>query len=159
MDKTTALIGADEYNKDYCDQNDIVVVFSRNTGGNIINFKEDFNLAIMGEEKENMATLKLFLEKFAAFLKEKGLELCFVGNDFMLENHKVGSFAVKQLHRQNGARQSYIVIHLSVVADLEIIKKICLKPMVKVPRGLTEFGLTREEIQDFILNFEGKEND
>ena len=36
---------------------------------------------------------------------------------------------------------------------LEDIKKICTKPMVKVPKGLSEYGITTEEVKEWFLDF------
>lgn len=37
--------------------------------------------------------------------------------------------------------------------DLEDIKKICKKPMKKVPKGLSEYGITTEEVEQMFLEF------
>ena len=40
----------------------------------------------------------------------------------------------------------YTAIHISIGMDLDLIKAICTKPMVKTPKGLQDYGITQDEI-------------
>ena len=42
---------------------------------------------------------------------------------------------------------------VSVISQLDHIKTICRKPMVKVPKGLSEWGITTEEVEQMFLEF------
>jgi hypothetical protein len=72
-------------------------------------------------------------------------------NDILVDGFKVASGAEVSL--PNGFR--YVAYQISINQDLETIKHACLKPMVKVPKALSEYGITTEEMVDFCKNYWG----
>ena len=55
-----------------------------------------------------------------------------------------------------GYQWTYELVQISINQDLEVIKNVCLKPMVKVPKGLGEYGVTTEEIIDWVEDWFAK---
>ena len=46
---------------------------------------------------------------------------------------------------------------IGINTNLDHIKAICRKPMKKVPKGLSEYGITTEEVEQWFLDFCEKE--
>lgn len=44
----------------------------------------------------------------------------------------------------------YSAFHVSINCNLELIKNICNKPMVKIPKGLNDFAITQEDVIGFL---------
>ena len=42
---------------------------------------------------------------------------------------------------------------ISMNVNLDHIKAICRKPMKKVPKGLSDYGITSEEVEEMFLDF------
>lgn len=93
-----------------------------------------------------------FIKNFAFYLieklKENGLNACFDGNDVLVDGYKVCGFA-SSIHFS----EQFSVIHVGINTNLDDIKAICTKPMVKVPKGLGEYGITAEEIEKWFLDY------
>jgi lipoate-protein ligase A len=84
--------------------------------------------------------------------KEKGLNATDEGNDVLIDGYKIsGLSATPYGHIQ------YATIHIGVNTNLDYIKQICRKPMKKVPKGLSECGITTEEVEQMFLDFCAKE--
>lgn len=89
-----------------------------------------------------------FAKCFTAWLKGKGLNAEYVGNDVLVDGHKVCGTCITRY-----GRIDYTTIFISVNTNLDHIKAICKKPMVKVPKGLSEYGITSEEVEQMFLDF------
>lgn len=89
-----------------------------------------------------------FITYFIDWLKAKGLNAEFVSNDIVVDGHKVCGMCVTRY-----GRIDYTGGIISMNVSLDHIKAICKKPMVKVPRGLSEYGITTEEVEEMFLAF------
>lgn len=67
------------------------------------------------------------------------------GNDLMVGGLKCGSWACMI---ENGYSQT--VVHFSVNVDVELIRSICTKPMVKTPGALSKYGVTAYDLLEVI---------
>ena len=89
--------------------------------------------------------------KFADYLKQKGLNSVRCdNNDVLVDNFKVASGAEAILP----TGLLYICYQISINQDLEVIKYACTKPMIKVPKALSEYGITTEEIEKINKHYE-----
>ena len=70
-------------------------------------------------------------------------------NDILVDGFKVASAA--EITMPNGLQ--YLGFQISIYQDIETIKKVCLKPMVKVPIALDKYGITTQEIVDFCVKY------
>jgi hypothetical protein len=43
--------------------------------------------------------------------------------------------------------------HISIDCNLELIKDVCTKPMEKVPCGLGQYGITTQQVVDWLNEF------
>lgn len=89
-----------------------------------------------------------FVDYFVTWLKEKGLNAVFDNNDVLVDGYKVCATCVTRY-----GRIDYTTIFVSMNTNLDHIKAICQKPMTKVPKGLSEYGITTEEIEQMFLDF------
>ena len=69
-------------------------------------------------------------------------------NDVLVDGYKVAS-GCETIH--NGF--NYMGYQISLYQDLETIKNVCNKPMVKIPKALSEYGITTDEMVDFIEEY------
>ena len=81
------------------------------------------------------------MDKLQWYLLSRGLNAIRSGNDVLVDGYKVGSYMSQNI---NGV--VYTATHISIGMDLDLIKAICVKPMVKTPKGLKDYGFTQEEI-------------
>ena len=113
-------------------------------GGSIVCFPGDLSLCMTSWGMND------FGERLYAatvdFLRERGAEVTTDGNDVLAEGKKVMSWARATLI--TGWVQT--VAHFSVNVDLDLIRRICTKPMVKTPGALSAYGVTAEELWDRI---------
>ena len=137
------LIGDSDSNLQYCSEHNIPV-YRTHDGGTIVNFAGDI---CVGNYQPTFNTYgEDFLKKFTEWLRGKGLNASFEGNDVLVDdNLKVGSY----MTIYTGACL-YTALHLSYGMDLEVIKQVCTKPMEKVPQGLEELGISNSDILEFV---------
>jgi lipoate-protein ligase A len=92
------------------------------------------------------------MHDFANYLvseyKQRGLNAFFDGNDILIDGYKISGLSATPY----GALQ-YSTIHIGINTNLEDIKTICTKPMIKIPKGLSEYNITTEEIEQIFLEF------
>lgn len=136
----------DKPNFDYCEKNNIPCVDIGRRGGTFVVNKGDIGFGYITKGIDN--TIGKFIHsKFIEFLKGKGLNVTSNSNDILVDGYKVFGWA-SNYYKDFGA--IYITAHFTLSVDLELIKNVCTKPMNKVPKGLSDFGLTREDILSFI---------
>lgn len=89
----------------------------------------------------------------ADILKERGIEVTFDVNDVLADSKKVASYC--SVPQASGWVQT--VAHISIgKMDLELVKAICTKPMVKIPGALSEYNITTEDILPIIVDIINK---
>lgn len=89
-----------------------------------------------------------FRNHFISWLKSKGLNAEFDGNDVLVDGYKIcGMFAYVY------SEVKYSGVHISMNVNLDHIKAICKKPMQKIPKGLYEYGVTTDEVEQMFLEF------
>lgn len=115
-------------------------------GGTIVGNKGDIAFAYF-DRSEN-GWMNRFVEHFVGWLKEKGLNAVYESNDVLVDGYKVCGVCTTRY-----GRIDYTAGFISVNANLDHIKQICKKPMVKVPKGLSEYGISTEEVEEMFLEF------
>lgn len=89
-----------------------------------------------------------FVAYFVGWLKAKGLNAEGVRNDVVVDGYKVCGMAITRY-----GRIDYTAGFIGINTNLDHIKAICKKPMVKVPKGLSDYGITTEEVEQMFLDF------
>ena len=135
-----------EVDEEVCKECGCEVVESFCNGGTIVTNKGDM---LMGHfyTIENGWRNK-FVEYFVNWLKSKGLNAEYVDNDILVDDYKVCGTCITR----HGCID-YTSVFVGINTNLDHIKKICTKPMKKIPKGLSEYGITTEEVEEMFLNF------
>ena len=89
-----------------------------------------------------------FAEYLVEQYKAKGLNATFDGNDVLIDGYKISGLSATPY-----GNIQYSTIHIGVNTNLDDIKAICTKPMVKIPKGLSDYGITTDEIEQMFLDF------
>lgn len=135
-----------QVDKDICTAMGYEVYEAYYNGGTIIGNKGD--IAFAHFDRIDNGWLDRFVSYFLDWLKSKGLNATYEINDILVDGYKVCGLCVTRY-----GRIDYTAGFISINANLDHIKAICRKPMVKVPKGLSEWGITTEEVEEMFLNF------
>lgn len=119
---------------------------TKHTGGLVVVGEGDVSVIHFGEIGND------WMHRFANYLieryKDRGLNATFDGNDVLIDGYKIsGLSATPYGHIQ------YSTIHIGINTNLDHIKAICKKPMKKIPKGLSDYGITTEEVEQMFLDF------
>ncbi len=129
-------------------------------GGTIVCSKGNVGVAIIYDVKYGWVCDK-FNERLLDFLKSKiqgdheynesNNEFCHTfntnHNDIIIDGYKVASGV--EMRVGENLEKIYATFQISINQDIEAIEHICKKPMVKVPKALSDFGITTEDIVKF----------
>lgn len=134
-------------NLEYISENDVKLFEMPNEGGTIVVSKGDIGFGSVFYENKTNEFLDYCAEKLKEYLISKNLDVKVENNDILVDNtFKVGSFSSRRY-----GNVIFGVFQISINVNLELIKHVCNKEMVKVPRGLSEYGITTEEIKNWLL--------
>ena len=139
-DQKLVYVGKDKtYNKQYCIDNNIVVIPFLYSGGMIVTTKFDYGLVIVSNIKGLMPRLQKYLQ---LSLRNLGIETTLNGNDLLLNNYKIIGGARKDLTKIYTGYYFQISFQVNKVD----IDNICNKKIIKIPKGINYFypNITRE---------------
>lgn len=137
----------DPMDKDYLKANGIESVRLGNAGGCIVAFPGNIEVGHFSKDLDN-AFLEKLTKAMIEMLESRGLSTSKDNNDILIDGiYKVYSTSKAAY---NGAI-AFSGAHISINCDAEVVRGICTKPMVKIPRGLSDYGLTTEEVLALIL--------
>ena len=119
---------------------------SFNNGGTILASVGDIMFSHVAELDNGW--LASFAEHFVDWLKDKGLNAEYVKNDILVDGYKVCGLCITRYGRIDFSSG---IITMNV--NLDHIKAICKKRMEKVPNGLSEYGITTEEVEKMFIAF------
>ena len=132
-------------NFEYCKANNIPYHDYKRGGGTIVLTKGNISLGfIYNNRKYKRFMFEALLTDLKDYFVSKGLNAEINHNDILIDGYKVASSYAHNYGE--GYQWTYDSAQISINQDLEVIKNVCLKPMVKVPKGLGEYGVTTEEI-------------
>ena len=94
-----------------------------------------------------------FSKELCKYLAQKGLpSVRQDNNDILVDGFKVASGGEITINNWN-----YMGYQISVNQDIEAIENICTKPMIKIPKALSDYGITTDEIVEFCKGYWEKE--
>lgn len=129
-----------------CESLGYEIVESYNNAGTIVSNEGDVLIGHFAQP--NNGWYDRFISEFLAWLKGKGLNAEFVSNDILVDGYKVCGMCITRY-----GRIDYTGGIISMNVNLDHIKAICRKPMQKVPKGLSEYGITTEEVEKWWCEF------
>lgn len=140
--------------KSFCDENGIFVVDVNNEGGVIVSGKGSLAVGHISKDLNNKF-LQNISNDFRNFLHSKGLSASISENDILVNGkYKVASGSSRQF-----GNVLFTAFHISYEVDIDLIKRLCTKPMKKIPRGLKDYNIKSQEIFEFFLNFANEEGE
>ena len=131
----------EDINEDYCKENNIPIFRVQRTGGAIVSNVGDFDFVTVDTVTDSKKIPFLF-SKLIHLLISKNLNAYFENNDLLIDGNKVASYSYRDV--PGGI---YTAMHISMSVNIELIKNICNKEMIKIPKGLNDFGITNEDIE------------
>ena len=149
-DKPCVLYGADEFNESYCRDNSIPIYHTHTFGATIVDFAGDI---CVGNYQSDFNDFGIdLLVKIVEWLKTKNLNATLIGNEVLIdETYKVASFMSQYI---DGCL--YTGIHISVNCDSSLVNTICTTKRYTIPKGLTDYGITEQEVNKFVLDTLGQ---
>ena len=145
-EKLAFVAKTDDVNADACEEYGYTVLDTQHTGGVVVVNKGDMSVVHFGTVGNRG------MQDFADYLieryKERGLNATYEGNDVLIDGYKISGLSATTY-----GNIQYSTIHIGINTNLDHIKAICKKPMNKVPKGLSEYGITTEEVEQMFLEF------
>lgn len=135
-----------QVDEEICDTLGYEVVETYNNASTVVHEKGDILFGHFAEINNDW--YNRFVSHFVEWLKSKGLNADFVSNDIVVDGYKVCGMAVTRY-----GRIDYTAGFIGINTNLDHIKQICKKQMKKVPKGLSEYGITTEEVEKMFLKF------
>lgn len=147
VDSPVAIVHREsQVDADACRELGYEIVESYNNAGTIISNAGD---VLIGHfDRPENGWYDRFVAYFIDWLRAKGLNAEYVSNDILVDGFKVCGMCVTRY-----GRIDYTGGIISVNVNLEHIKALCWKPMKKVPKGLRDYGITTEEVEEMFLRF------
>lgn len=152
VDSPVAIVHrAYQVDAEICKELGYEIVESYNNAGTIVSNAGDILIGHFAEPENGW--YDRFVAYFLDWLKAKGLNAEFTSNDILVDGYKVCGMCITRY-----GRIDYTGGIISMNTNLGHIKQICKKPMVKVPKGLSEYGISTEEVEAMFLEFCEKDN-
>lgn len=136
----------DAVDRELCADLGYEVMETMHTGGVVVVAEGDVSVIHFGNIGDRC--MLDFAEYLVEQYKARGLNATFNGNDVLIDGYKISGLSATPY----GDIQ-YSTIHIGVNTNLDNIKAICTKPMAKVPKGLSEYGITTDEVEQMFLDF------
>ncbi len=143
---TAAVHRAAQVDADICEALGYEIVETFNNCGTIVANPDDFGIGHMGSPENGWG--ERFAAYFVEWLRERGLSAEYIGNDIMVDGFKVCGICVNRY-----GCIDYTGGLIGINTNLDHIKAICKKPMKKVPRGLSYYGISTDEVKNMFLEF------
>lgn len=135
-----------QVDEEICSERGYHIIESFNNGGTIVSNPGDFLIAHF--DRPDNGWYNRFVAYFVTWLKDRGLNAEHIKNDILVDGYKVCGTCITRY-----GCIDYTGFAISVNVNIEDIKAICRKPMQKVPKGLSDFGVTSDEVEQMFLEF------
>ena len=136
-----------DYNEEYIKQHNLKTIDLPREGGTIVAFPKDIHIVYFVEEATFSGIPEEIIKLRKYFISRPETSKV-QGNDFLVDGYKVASFSVKRLEPNDKVLFVNIIFDYDI--DAEIIKHVCKKEMIKVPKGLKDFNVPYEDILNIV---------
>ena len=143
-----------EYDLDleYCEQNNIHYTFDVRSGGTIVLFPGDILISCSYVASDDTYAQKLMTD-FSNWLINKGLSARIDGNDILIDD----DFKVCAFHSSSGGQEyndvQLLAATFNINSNVEVIRNICTKPMLKIPIALSNYNITSDEVLNWLKDW------
>lgn len=117
----------------------------KHEGGTIILSPGDVDIGIFTKDFSGHDYRDKIIEKIISLVDIDPSRISHVNNDILIDGKKVIGYGSRRY-----GEVLYTAIHVSIDANLDLIKKICTKPMKKEPGSLSNYNITSEDIKKII---------
>lgn len=128
---------------DYCREHNIPAYLMDRGGGTIVCSAGNIGITAITPTKNGWQCGK-FSKAFVKYLKGLGLNVETNRNDILVDGFKVASSV--EISIGDGINRVYSTYQISINQDIDAIRHICKKEMVKIPKGLGDYGITTEQV-------------
>ena len=136
----------------YCFENNIPAYDQKRRGGAIVFAKDTLTLGMIYNNREHFGfVFDRMIDDLCVYLAKQGLDAVKDNNDILIDGYKVASSTSYNFNEDY--TWTYSAAQIAMNQDLEAIKHICTKPMIKIPKGLSEFGITLQQIEAWCKNW------
>lgn len=118
----------------------------RHEGGTIVLSPGDVDIGIFTHGYKGNEYRDEIVNQLSKLIRKHNGNVEVTGNDVLVDGKKVCGFGSRLF-----GETLYTAIHISVGMDLELIRKICVKPMLKTPGGLRAYGIKTEDVLDIVF--------
>lgn len=140
--------GVGDIDEQYCQEHDFQVYNSVDFGGGIVGFEGDIVIVIVKHEGWKVG--ENFMKTLNEYLQKQGLNSSLDGNDIMIDGiYKCASCSSVNISDRN----IYTGIQITFNADADIIKHICKKESVKIPKGLNKYNINNQDVLQFVFEY------
>lgn len=115
-------------------------------GGVIVTSPGDVEIGIFTKGYHGQDIRNAIVEKIIAKLAENNIYAQISGNDVLINGRKVVGFGSRMF-----GDILFTSLQVSVNVNLELIGAVCTKPIIKIPDGLSNYGITTEFITNAIF--------
>jgi len=135
---------------DYCREHNIKSFMMQRGGGTIVCSAGNIGISVITSVKHGWQC-ENFSNAFTAWLRSFNLNVETNHNDILVDGYKVASSV--ELRVGKNLNRIYSTYQISINQDIEAIKHICKKEMVKIPKALSDYGFTTEDIESWCNNY------
>ena len=141
-----------DINIEYCQKNNISYRFDDRPGGCMVLFPGNVLVQSIGPKQDLSIGLR-FLIDFTNWLQNKSIsDVIIDGNDIMVEGKKIVGISNYPLPQPYN-KWNYFGIQISININKDLIDNICTKTGVKQPNALSKYGISTQEVIDWLLNW------
>lgn len=155
LDETEVIYGANgSCNEQWCKENNIPCFHKPllQGGGCIVGVKGNVFLDVKRKQNGGECLSDVFSKALCEFLEGRGLSSVRTdNNDVLVDGYKVASGCESMINVWQ-----YMGYQIAVNQDMNVIEHACNKQMVKVPKGLSEYGITTREVVAFCKDYFSK---
>ena len=110
-------------------------------GGTIVLSPGDIDIGIFTEGYYGDILRNSVIDGIINKIKSNGYDVTYSNNDILVNGRKVASHGSRMF-----GKILYTAIHISININIDLIKAICTKEMVKIPDGLINYGINTNDI-------------
>lgn len=121
-------------------------------GGTIVISPGDIDIGIFTRGYAGTEYKDKIIDELLKKLEEKSYWAACIDNDILVDGKKVVGFGSRMF-----GDILYTAIHISVGIETELIKKICKKPMQKLPDGLINYRINTVDVLEILTDIFGQD--